>query len=614
VVNIILAQDRIKLQEGSKNNDLSALFHQSNANIIDERGLGKGKTYQANDLTLQLVARHEYIIRVLPRYDAIHEHHKSVRNAAIVAYGRTYNRDGVVMCNLCQRAGNEIAVGGLCRHCRENKEECRYKQQTRQLIEGNTFAVFVVPQMLPYILRLWRDRNPVIIIDDCDINKIIYPSNRIKYHELERLAPISGEVSELFALIIQHNDIEAENWIRSHGDQISVRLSRTRKEIIRGIGERAFNLKDINALADFLSICQQNVRLIGRGDGFTVSYRDLTLFEYRVIYQNATIRSDQRQTLEQLSLWRGFHYLDEKCSPNPHWQVIAIEGVKYTKRGCQDSSTFKEFMDKTLKTLCYCKLYSGLDFAEFSLKEIYNSCLTDSQKIKSKICHFGHYSNGISSINSLAYINIGIIFGTIAPPASFYDCYPYIDRIPSDIDNQIDSSDCVSSDEGNQKERSNYEYQYSTPEDAREITDALKEQEMGRLFRYDGKNEFTDKVVFIVGTAPRYEVTIDSTTDKETKYLPNSGAIVTEVRRSEFLKVFEELLRPNLEKAIVEHAKGEVPVKIGAIGYRIEKELGGLIGHKTIERILEKSEEFEIVMTKTEGNNKPVRMLQCMPQ
>lgn len=614
MISITLAQDGIKIQERTRNNDLSALFHQSEANILDTRGLGKGKTTQANELTLQLVARHEHVIRVLPRYDAIHEHYKSLGNAAIVAYGRTYNRDGIVMCNLCQRAGGFIPTSGLCKHCRENKEECRYQQQTKHLIEGNIYIVFVVPQMLPYVLHLWSDMNPVVIIDDCDINKIVYPSRRLKYDQLARLASIAEELGKLFDFINQHDDSGAENWIRSHKTLIDTKLSRLKIEIIRGIGQQGSSLKDLNSFADFLSICKHDVRLIGRGESLTISYRDLTLLEFRIIYQNATIRSDQRETVEILSTLRGLHYLDEKCSPNPHWQVIAIDGVKYTKRGCQYSSTFKKFMDKTLKTLCYCKLHSGLDFAEFSLKEIYNSCLTDSDHIKSSICHFGHYSNGISSINLLADINIGLIFGTIAPPASFYDCYPYIDRIPSDIDNQIANGDCSNSDEGNQKQRSNYDYLYSTLEDAREITDALKEQEMGRLFRYDGKNEFTDKVVFIVGTAPKYEVVVDEKTGKEIKYLPNSGAIVTEVKRSEFLEVFEGWLRPHLEKAILEHAKRELPISIRLFGVRVERDLGYLISYKTIERILEKSGEFKIMMTTREGNNKPVRMLQCKTQ
>jgi|GEM_PF-4172916 hypothetical protein len=128
---------------------------------------------------------------------------------------------------------------------------------------------------------------------------------------------------------------------------------------------------------------------------------------------------------------------------------------------------------------------------------------------------------------------------------------------------------------------------------------------MGRILRYDGVQDDRDKLVFIIGTAPRYE-----TTGNGIKYLPNSGAIVEEFKTYHYEKAVVKALRPWLDEAIVNHALSERPEQIDQFSKEVATELQGVISYKTIQRILERSGRFTIDSRSVEGNNKPKKIIE----
>ncbi len=539
---------------------------------MDIRGIGQGKTYDANGLTNELFNRGQYVIRILPFYETINEVTPTLEDA-FVAYGRTY----IGMCSVHAKYQHAPARG-LCKLCREDKTLCRYQAQDEYLKSGRARVVVAVPQMLPYLLSIYRKYNPVIIIDDCKIEDIAYPKMG---HDQKWLMTIYEDFNGMSAA-------EIEEWIASHKKKIKHDLAAARNLLIDKMAKGPTNLLHLGSRADFLAFCANaDIKVRERKGHYTFSYFDTTLQYFRFIYQTATMTKIQRKIVWELSPY-GVKELSKKGEPVPCWTLHAISDAKYTQRACMGSDDISKnrihrIYQKSIRYLDFIKKETGREFVEFSQERVYEARLSGLIADLDPICHLKHYGDVSCGSNEYTNFKGVVVVGTLAPNASFFDSGPYL--------------------AGNPLPTSNNDFSVSY-EVTQEITDGIKIQELGRVFRRKGEQEHEEKIGLMLGTPPKYEVLPDGT-----KWIPEIGCIVIEHTAEEFEWTVVYFMISWLQEAIINKALRERPVFLSEFSKEVAEQLQG-ISASTVQRILEKSGRFTIELRKVKGNNKPKKVIE----
>ena len=532
--------------------------------ILDSRGMGRGKTYEAGVLSQQWAESGINVIIVMPNYKLCTENAAKFNNE-FVFKGKPQEE----MCQLIKSGSNYVPIS-FCEFC-DYKIGCGYQTQFGEI--NNYKIVFSVREMLPVLLnKVYENQYPIVICDDVSITSLVYNNETMDFDEVNKLkqefSSLIKDYSDTEILVDLETDLGIAYYSNVQGSPNELYKSLTHDQ--KNHLNKFIRLLDLYIRSDNYD----EETIYGK---ILFEWQNRYLAKYQLICQSATPTSYDMQTLQELSR-TPICRVEAPSYHNDNWIVLALQDTHYTSSTSLKSQKFQNALIKILAAINFIAEYSENKCASFSSAKFYDTVLNIKGNDFQHISHFIHYGTDTSGSNALSDNKYSVISGILFPSEDFVKKKPYND--------------------GNNFMRPESEFL----DNARwEVGMANVKQEIGRTMRWDGIVENEERLCVLMSDIPIQD---------EDGYVKEIGCRVIKLKNlSGLIEEFRKRIQFDLKMSIINYIKQSGESSLEEIARDISIKIKGIYGKEWVKKEIENSGEFVIEERKQNGRGRPAKYI-----
>ncbi len=537
-------------------------------NIFDIRHTGCGKTTAAIEYIHHEVRNGRNVIVVMRSYENLEECKNKLDSDV---YERALIFRGKTQPGMCYQGEQRITSLdyirpiNTCTFC-PAEEYCEYNKQIAELsnLKDDGVVVFVVKEMLPFVLNLLSWEGITTIIDDVPLADIMMPTYSTSLSNLEEIESFisrhigsNGAINNAIGLLKNQEKDVIISYIRENQLEIVSQLHEIEEIVSDHLNPSSQSkFQDDEKIPDF-KIIYPLIDAV-RQDGEIKIYNSLNgpisnvrivenrlskLKSIRVFYLNATPGGRDEYCMDQLGDYGDPIRSDAELNDN--FTVIHVSDHRYPATGIlQSPDAIIGHIEAVNKELIGALECLDESFVLFSHGEVYFSVFQDLETFEGNHMPVKFFGSLVSSTNEFRGVKISIIVGTPSlPPEAFF--HPAYDEWMIPVEER----------------ESNYPVPrlISNIESKNQII-----QMIGRIMRKDERNPEAKKICIVFSD-------IDLA---DGEYMPQNGAkierhsIRSAAGRDTLLSRMHRLSREALEESIIEKMFSEIDLEL-ELGKRI---------------------------------------------